>query len=415
MAQNESTPKQNPEAPGYAVGYGKPPLHTRFRKGRSGNPLGRPKRATDLASLLTRALDRRVTSDDRDAGTQREAIIAALVEKSAAGDLRATKLLFELMRQIGPAAPAPGSIAPEDDPRESCSGGSPGLPGIAASPEWSKRLGLWSAGRFQRERREIAVADQTDAEIGDAPPHRRAQQRGQLIFVPIARHRFRQRRARAARRMEIEFAVPRRQMRQQPQNPFLDHRAAPGDAEDMIVRRQPGPAQPPPQRRDRRLIERHPVALAGEGGAQRRRRLGGQADGAHAVIAADLDESRAIVGCRCMCLCALTWSSASPVARNASNWARISAASRARMPGAKKYRSAARSLIAVEAAVLPRQRAEFGGRQDRLAVDQDEVQPDPQPRQTARPESRRRRPPGRRPSGSRRSGFRRGRLSRPPR
>ena len=116
MAQDECTPKQNPDAPGYAVGYGKPPLHTRFRKGRSGNPLGRPKRATDLASLLTRALDRRATSDDRDAGTQREAIIAALVGKSAAGDLRATKLLFELMRQLGPSADPPAS--PADDPRE---------------------------------------------------------------------------------------------------------------------------------------------------------------------------------------------------------------------------------------------------------------------------------------------------------
>ena len=30
---------------GYAVGYGKPPLHTRFRPGESGNPGGRPKRA----------------------------------------------------------------------------------------------------------------------------------------------------------------------------------------------------------------------------------------------------------------------------------------------------------------------------------------------------------------------------------
>jgi hypothetical protein len=30
---------------GYAVGYGKPPLHTRFRKGQSGNPSGRAKRA----------------------------------------------------------------------------------------------------------------------------------------------------------------------------------------------------------------------------------------------------------------------------------------------------------------------------------------------------------------------------------
>ena len=34
--------------------------------------------------------------------------------------------------------------------------------------------------------------------------------------------------------------------------------------------------------------------------------------------------SPATVGCRCMCLWALTWSSGSPVARNASNCARIS-------------------------------------------------------------------------------------------
>jgi hypothetical protein len=28
----------------YATGYGKPPLHTRFRKGQSGNPAGRPRK-----------------------------------------------------------------------------------------------------------------------------------------------------------------------------------------------------------------------------------------------------------------------------------------------------------------------------------------------------------------------------------
>jgi Family of unknown function (DUF5681) len=28
---------------GYQVGYGKPPVHSRFRKGQSGNPRGRPR------------------------------------------------------------------------------------------------------------------------------------------------------------------------------------------------------------------------------------------------------------------------------------------------------------------------------------------------------------------------------------
>lgn len=119
MARDDNSGAPPCEETGYAVGYGKPPLHTRFRKGQSGNPLGRPRRKTDLASLLMRALDRPSVSEGRGAGTQREAIIAALVEKSAAGDLRATKLIFELMRQVGPAA-APSSSAgsPDDDPRQ---------------------------------------------------------------------------------------------------------------------------------------------------------------------------------------------------------------------------------------------------------------------------------------------------------
>ena len=116
MAQNERTGTPASAASGYRVGYGKPPLHTRFRKGQSGNPRGRPRRATDLASLLNRALDRPSASEGRGAPTQREAIVAALVEKSAAGDLGATKLLFELMRQIGP--PVESTFPPEDDPRE---------------------------------------------------------------------------------------------------------------------------------------------------------------------------------------------------------------------------------------------------------------------------------------------------------
>ncbi|MGE0257325.1 MAG: DUF5681 domain-containing protein [Alphaproteobacteria bacterium] len=116
MGQDESAGTPRSAAAGYAVGYGKPPPHTRFRKGVSGNPRGRPRRKTDLASLLAEALDRRNASKKRQPRTQREAIIAALVEKSADGDLRAVKLLFDLMRQIGLPPEPPAS--PEEDPRE---------------------------------------------------------------------------------------------------------------------------------------------------------------------------------------------------------------------------------------------------------------------------------------------------------
>jgi hypothetical protein len=76
----------------YKVGPGRPPLHTRFKKGQSGNPRGRSPK--NLVTLLADALNKKVwaTIDGRRRQiTNREAIVTQMVNKSASADLRATK------------------------------------------------------------------------------------------------------------------------------------------------------------------------------------------------------------------------------------------------------------------------------------------------------------------------------------
>jgi Family of unknown function (DUF5681) len=95
----------------YEIGYGKPPVATRFKKTNRANPRGRPRGSTSLAVLLQRALD--APADD-DAGgskrrrfSKRELMVRNLVERSAGADLAATKLLFEMLRKIDPRAVGP--------------------------------------------------------------------------------------------------------------------------------------------------------------------------------------------------------------------------------------------------------------------------------------------------------------------
>jgi hypothetical protein len=66
------------------VGYGKPPRHTRFKKGEpSANPRGRPRK--NLAALLIEGLTKpvTVTENGRRKATVREAVVSQLINKSA--------------------------------------------------------------------------------------------------------------------------------------------------------------------------------------------------------------------------------------------------------------------------------------------------------------------------------------------
>jgi Family of unknown function (DUF5681) len=99
----------------YKVGPGNPPLHTRFRKGQSGNPGGRSKK--NLPALLADALNEPVfvTIDgERRQITKREAVVHQLVNESAGANLRATKMLFDMMKDAEQKA---GVAAPPPEPR----------------------------------------------------------------------------------------------------------------------------------------------------------------------------------------------------------------------------------------------------------------------------------------------------------
>jgi len=113
-----SKTKQN-----YAIGYGKPPVGRPFQKGQSGNPRGprgRPGK-NNLSALLLAALDEPVyvTIDGhRRKITKREAIVTQMVDKSASADLRATKMLIDMLKEVeekaGAAAPEPAKLAAAD-------------------------------------------------------------------------------------------------------------------------------------------------------------------------------------------------------------------------------------------------------------------------------------------------------------
>jgi hypothetical protein len=87
----------------YAVGYGKPPLHTRFQKGRSGNPKGRPRGKKNMSTVLNTALNAWIVvieNGRRKKITKREAIVTQLVNKSAAADLKATRIVLAMLRDL---------------------------------------------------------------------------------------------------------------------------------------------------------------------------------------------------------------------------------------------------------------------------------------------------------------------------
>jgi hypothetical protein len=89
-------------SPDYEVGFGRPPVATRFKKGQSGNPRGRPRGQRTIGQELELALSAMVTVTENGKARRlpmRQVIVRGIVNDAARRDPKALRLLFDLMRR----------------------------------------------------------------------------------------------------------------------------------------------------------------------------------------------------------------------------------------------------------------------------------------------------------------------------
>ena len=121
MARNP--PRRSGKDEPYEVGYGKPPKHTQFKPGQSGNSKGRPRGQRNFRTAVRDALQEKVTirEGDRTRSVSRmDAIIRVTFNNALRSDAKALAAFIQLARSAGlmdeePELSSAESIGAEDE------------------------------------------------------------------------------------------------------------------------------------------------------------------------------------------------------------------------------------------------------------------------------------------------------------
>lgn len=104
MTRQSIPTTSQPDATEGKVGYRRPPVKSRFRKGQSGNPRGRRKGQRNMGGVLAEVLRQTVTvkqDGESERMSKGEALIQMVLIKANKGDSRAIKAVLELSEKIG--------------------------------------------------------------------------------------------------------------------------------------------------------------------------------------------------------------------------------------------------------------------------------------------------------------------------